>query len=1094
MNKTRRTAIKAVMAAAFSMATAALTAQTPVGQWDFDQGNLNATIGTALQYLDGPGGMTQTATTFGTTTASGIDDILGVSAKVMGFPANAEGMGYLMNAPLAANGAGGLVNNYTLVFDLYYPASSDHKVRPLIQTDDGGLSGVKTAIVIDSSNGIGSQSGPFQGEVKPNTWYRLGLVFNSDSGKIQKYLNGQEVGDEAIGNPDGAYALVPGYTALLFGNNDTNSASGYVNNAQLWDVALNPGQMLALGAPTAGSIPSTIPPIPSYVASRTPAVSAVNVEPMPHLLVELMQGDTSITQSSIKLYMDGEALAATISSVNGGYTIEYTPANVLLSTSTHDLSLVYGDSVAGLQTNNWSFTVTHYQVVNLPAPLHIETFDEVPEGVLPDGWSVTNNTAPQVSGFDLTNPKSDSYMDFVTISAERLGLVFDHRRLQLPPIVLNGVLLDSLVSNNFLYAESDQRQNAGGQVQVAFSPDYDLTGKSNIFLAFKCSYEQNQDNIGSVEYSIDNGATWLPVVYYIDDQNQSADVIRTNGVIDVAATFGTARSDQSYGLSFSNFIGAVVSTNLIPYVAGRINDDPLDGKRIEVIRLAQADGQAKVRFRIGQAGTSSWYFGVDDFGLYSINKPVITAQPASQSIDAGTAATFSVAATSSTPVTYQWQYKGRNITDATNSTYTLTNVAPDNAGLYLAVVSNSDGPVTSDPANLTVVTVPQIVSSPISQFISAQADASISGEARGGRPLGVQWYFNNAPLAGATLSSLVLNNAQETNTGSYYFVATNSYGFATSAVATVTVFTGAITNGLVAHLKFDGDYSDSSGRGNNASAVGTPGFAPGKVGQAFKFTTMKDGSTINYATLGAPADLNFGTNSFTVSFWVNCSDQVDDPAFISNKDWNSSNNRGWGIFAQGGGNFRINATGPSGSADKFDTTLAPTIRDGTWHLIAVSFWRGQNVHTYLDGALVQAKPFTTSGSLDTDDLGKSINIGQDGTGAYTDGGSAQIVDGLIDDVGIWNRVVTEQEVAAIYNAGQAGKDLTQGTTQGAIKLSYALSNHSLQLNWTGNSSTKLQMATQLGANADWTDVANTLGASSATIPANGTTYFFRIAQ
>src|SRR5678816_2882610 len=55
----------------------------------------------------------------------------------------------------------------------------------------------------------------------------------------------------------------------------------------------------------------------------------------------------------------------------------------------------------------------------------------------------------------------------------------------------------------------------------------------------------------------------------------------------------------------------------------------------------------------------------------------------------------------------------------------------------------------------------------------------------------------------------------------------------------------------------------------------------------------------------------------------------------------------------------------------------------------------------------------------------AVNIGQDGRGSYTDGGSMGVTNAAIDDVGIWRRVVTAQEAAAIYKAGLAGLDLEQ---------------------------------------------------------------------
>ena len=88
------------------------------------------------------------------------------------------------------------------------------------------------------------------------------------------------------------------------------------------------------------------------------------------------------------------------------------------------------------------------------------------------------------------------------------------RRLALGEQYVNGIRVTSLITNNFVYAESDTR--GGNQVQYLFTKDFDLTGKTNLFVSYHSIYEQNQDSMGSVEYSIDGGTTWEPIVYMID--------------------------------------------------------------------------------------------------------------------------------------------------------------------------------------------------------------------------------------------------------------------------------------------------------------------------------------------------------------------------------------------------------------------------------------------------------------------------------------------------------------------------------------------------------------------------------------------------
>ncbi len=277
--------------------------------------------------------------------------------------------------------------------------------------------------------------------------------------------------------------------------------------------------------------------------------------------------------------------------------------------------------------------------ISLPAPLYNETFESVAEGALPPGWSVTNFTDDATPGEDLDDPKSDSYKNWVVISTDRvLSNPWEGpRRLSTAPNqFVNGALVTSIAKGKFIYAESDVR--GGSQVQYLFSPDFDLTAKSNVFLSFYSMYEQNQDSIGAVEYSIDQGKTWLPIVYFIDgpDIKRAAD-----GSIDGYETLNSANGDtaalldpttgEDVGRRYGAFIG--VATNkwptLGPFISARINDDAVESKRVELFKLDQADNQAKVRFRFAQAGTGSWYFGVDNFGLYSIQqtkagKPSVT--------------------------------------------------------------------------------------------------------------------------------------------------------------------------------------------------------------------------------------------------------------------------------------------------------------------------------------------------------------------------------------------------------------------------------------------------------------------------------------
>jgi endonuclease/exonuclease/phosphatase family metal-dependent hydrolase len=83
--------------------------------------------------------------------------------------------------------------------------------------------------------------------------------------------------------------------------------------------------------------------------------------------------------------------------------------------------------------------------------------------------------------------------------------------------------------------------------------------------------------------------------------------------------------------------------------------------------------------------------------------PTITTQPQGQSVLAGQTATFSVAASGTPPLNYQWFFSGTNIAGATTNPFTLANVQLTNAGNYSVVITNITGSVTSSAAPLMVL-------------------------------------------------------------------------------------------------------------------------------------------------------------------------------------------------------------------------------------------------------------------------------------------------------------------------------------------------------------------------------------------------------
>src|SRR5215831_13854517 len=112
MKTTTHHLYKAICLGALLLCASPLMGQNLVGQWDFNKGDLTATVGLDLSYADAP---TQQGTQFGTTSSLGVPGIGGTDANVMKFPPATNTMGFLMYSPSAANGGGSLVNEWTMV-------------------------------------------------------------------------------------------------------------------------------------------------------------------------------------------------------------------------------------------------------------------------------------------------------------------------------------------------------------------------------------------------------------------------------------------------------------------------------------------------------------------------------------------------------------------------------------------------------------------------------------------------------------------------------------------------------------------------------------------------------------------------------------------------------------------------------------------------------------------------------------------------------------------------------------------------------------------------------------------------------------------
>jgi len=177
--------------------------------------------------------------------------------------------------------------------------------------------------------------------------------------------------------------------------------------------------------------------------------------------------------------------------------------------------------------------------------------------------------------------------------------------------------------------------------------------------------------------------------------------------------------------------------------------------------------------------------------------PTITAQPVNQTVAAGQTATFSVIATGTAPLNYQWQKNGANIANATAASYTTpATVSGDNGAKFDVIVSNATGNQTSAMATLTVnaaAVAPNITTQPANQTVTVGQTATFSVTATGTAPLNYQWQKNSANITGATAASYTTPATVSGDNGAKFdVVVSNAAGSQTSTMAILTVNAAAV--------------------------------------------------------------------------------------------------------------------------------------------------------------------------------------------------------------------------------------------------------------------------------------------------------------
>ena len=224
--------------------------------WNFDDTNnpLAADFGpSVLSYFDPDETNWGTAETqYSTTTQLNIDDLSDGPSGVMAFSRHAPTEGLLIDLNTPANGDfanEGMVSDYTLVMDLYWPAEGKDIYRAIMQANTTDYLNDDADMFIDPSGGYGqatSDSGYF-GNTQPDSWHRIAFVFYTapTNGVFEVYIDGELAGVKEDGEIDSRWAL--NQSVLLFTDNNYETVPGYLNSLLYAGRAMTRDEIKSMG-------------------------------------------------------------------------------------------------------------------------------------------------------------------------------------------------------------------------------------------------------------------------------------------------------------------------------------------------------------------------------------------------------------------------------------------------------------------------------------------------------------------------------------------------------------------------------------------------------------------------------------------------------------------------------------------------------------------------------------------------------------------------------------------------------------------------------------------------------------------------------
>ena len=293
----------------------------------------------------------------------------------------------------------------------------------------------------------------------------------------------------------------------------------------------------------------------------------------------------------------------------------------------------------------------------------------------------------------------------------------------------------------------------------------------------------------SSTHVINNAQVESNGTYSVIISNSAGSVTSRNGTLNIVYHPSIKTHPKDINASEGSNITFTVDANGSPTLAYQWQKDGVDipNANSTSYHLTNAQGDANGTYRV--VVTNPFDSTTSDDAKLAVGKaPAFTTHPSTiDNAAVGSAVSFSVVATGSGMISYQWQKDNQNLGDANASTYVISNSSVNSGGDYRAIASNPFGSTISQTAQLTVGYKPEIFSSPVDTNATEGGDVTFTVDSNGSGLISYQWQKDNIDIPGATFKTLSLQNINTSDSGSYRVVANNKFGSTNSDEASLVI-------------------------------------------------------------------------------------------------------------------------------------------------------------------------------------------------------------------------------------------------------------------------------------------------------------------